>query len=148
MNEKICDFRFLICDLASAGSGNSGGSYYSCQFAGLLPKFLHPSWRQQSALDNQFNPISRFICFLFYGSQSRNELRFGTSATSGPVICSDRRPTPHQLRRDSPAFWRPRQCSDQFKNAECKLFCSLLQLHFIHTNLRFAGASPNRKSKI
>jgi hypothetical protein len=57
MGDLIFDLGFVICDLASARGGNSGGNHDSGQLTRLLPQLLHLLRKQDSPVHNQFRPV-------------------------------------------------------------------------------------------
>jgi hypothetical protein len=148
MNEKICDFRFAICDLTPPTCRKSGRGHNGGQLRGLLPEGINALPFQQFGVDNQFHPIGRFIGFFFNRAQLRNKLRLGASATRRPVVCPDRSPTPDQLRTDGAAFRGFRQSTHQLDHPQGKLFRTLFEFSFIHDGMRFATPVLNRKSQI
>jgi hypothetical protein len=150
----ILDLRFAICDWA-AGGGNPGSSHDRGQFAGLLVQRVDLLLAQQAAVDDQFHPIGRFIRLLLDGAQLGDELGFGTTSTSCPVVRANGRSTSHQLGCDRTAFGGSGQGANESDDPQRKLSGTLLQFRFRHktsfgfeTTAMLCRQIANRKSKI
>ena len=150
MNEEICDCRFAICDLTPAACRNARSGHDRGQLAHFLPERVDFGFHEQATIDNQFHPIRGFISFLFHRSKLRDELGFGTSATSRAVSRADRCPASYQLISQRATFGRFWKRGDKLKNPQRELLGSILQFDFVHNRERFAilRSIANRKSKI
>jgi len=149
MSDRICDFGFAICDLASAATRRKARSRHNgSQLARLLPERIDSAFPQQTTIDNQFHPIGGFVSFFFHRSQLGDEFSFRTAATSCAVICADRCAASDQLIAESSPFSGFGKRSDKLEYAQGELLRSILQFGFIHNGGEVLNSSVNRQSQI
>jgi hypothetical protein len=149
MNDGIFDFRFAICDLATATRRKSGRDHDCGQFARFLSKRIHFAFGQKTAVDNQFHPISRLVSFFLHGSEPGNELGFRASPTSRAVICANRRSASDELISQSTTFCSPGKSRHKLEHTQSELLCSVFQFGFVHGGIfdfRFAICDLKKRS--
>jgi hypothetical protein len=128
---RILDFRLPICDLFFGG-GDARSDHDGGEFAGLLAQRFNSIFRQQTCLDDQFHPVRGLVGLFHYDAELRDELGFGSSPASGPVVGTHRCAASDQLRAKGPAFNGFGQSIDQSDDSQSESFGALLEFGFRH----------------